>query len=340
MKRCRSLFSPAVGSKANKSKYPVDDYRNYDVIVEPFAHAGPIAIERLLNFGKPIGCRNAIVSDSDLSVYAIWKTWLDESLMKDCSQIINDYHLRLSSVKTTKDEMKNSEAFSVYLELKEKFNFLMTERSSDYSTMAAVSLLLRKLVFGGVIRTSRKGLNVTLSWDKLKSFPNWNHQWHQLDPLCNVDISMDWRTCLDKLEESNFKRALVLIDPPYWLPYEPGSKRRGTGAMTQAYTVHKPSDDETFLMATESVERCLAMDKNIRVVMTNYWSRPLQLKMQILSRKYQIPVHTTQMSVLAGMNKSRVNTTNRIETAWEFGGNRMFWPKNFVPVEQKDLCVA
>jgi hypothetical protein len=33
------------------------------------------------------------------------------------------------------------------------------------------------------------------------------------------------------------------------------------------------------------------------------------------------------IGTLIGMNHSRTNVTNRVETAWEFGGDRMFQPK-------------
>ena len=343
MKRCRSLFSPAVGSKSRTSKYPVDDYRSYDVVVEPFAHAGPIVIERLLNFGTPIGCKSAIVSDADLSVYAIWKVWITPELQDKCSEIINTYKVRLSAVKTTKEDMKSSEAYVIYQELKNKFNSLINNQSSDYAAIAAISLILRKLVFGGVIRCSSKGLNVTLSWDKLKSFSRWNHQWYELDPMCHIELAKDWQGSLINLEQSSFKKFLVLIDPPYWLPYEPGTKRRGTGSMTPAYAVHNPWDEDTFQMAVGSVEKCLQLmnqSGDSRIVHTNYWSKPMQLAMKELSRKYGINVNTTLLGTLTGMNHARINKTNRIECAWEFGGRRMFYPEGFVPVEQKTLSTV
>jgi hypothetical protein len=388
--RRKVLFSPAVGSKASIKKYPIDDYRYYDVVVEPFAHAGPIAVDRLLKFGTTTGCRHAIVSDSDISIYSVWKAWLDLNIRKETNEIIQDYlpsfivddreqnlldglfpvrkqlNAAKKEIKKLKDKkqiipdeltatlfslkkeydrinnlLKQEKSYLTYLELKKIFN---ASRHGDYhiSQIAAISLLLRKLVFGSVIRCSNKGLNVTLSWDKLIAFHRWKPTWHQLDPMCKVELSTDYKIALDQLTLSSFKCPLVLIDPPYWLPYEPGSKRRGTGSMTQAYVVHNPWDDETYNMAVDSVERCLMLKVTtmpaLRVVLTNYWSRPMQLAMNALSRKYGVPVHTTQIDVMTGMNKSRANTTNRIETAWEFGGNRMFYPKGFETVVQLEAA--
>jgi site-specific DNA-adenine methylase len=328
MKRCRSLFSPAVGSKSRTSKYPIDDYRDYEVVVEPFAHAGPIAIERLLNFGKPTGVRRAIVADSDISVNTIWKTWIDPQARKECDEILSRYSQIISDFarNTTRQAFKSNPFWG---NIERAFNDSLQGHLS-YGQSAAYSLLVRKLVFGGVVRCNKEGkLNVGLSWDKLQSFVNWKHSWHQLDELCEVSVFNNYEEALFDIDG---RTALVLIDPPYWLP------RKG---MTQAYTSHDPIADETFKMAVNGVRHAIENSyKDSRIVHTNYWSRPMQLAMEEISRNAGVPVYTTQLDVMTGMNKSQAVKTDRIETAWEFGGRRMFWPKNYSRVEQKELLAA
>ncbi len=328
MKRCRSLFSPAVGSKSRTSKYPVDDYRDYEVVVEPFAHAGPIAMERLLNFGKPTGVRRAIIADSDISVHSIWQAWLKPEVREECDNILERYSsvIKPFARHTTQKTFKNNPFWEL---IEGAFNDSLTGNLS-YGKSAAYSLLVRKLVFGGVVRCNKQGkLNVGLSWDKLQSFVNWNHTWHDIDELCEIDLFMDYRSALDTI---NGSKSLVLIDPPYWL---------SSKGMTQAYTVHDPLAPETFTMAVNAVASALENSgSGSRVVHTNYWSRSMQIAMEDVSRTFGIPVHTTQIDVMTGMNKSQVAKTNRIECAWEFGGHRMFWPKNFKPIMQRELLVA
>lgn len=334
MKKRKSLFSPAVGGKSSVTKYPVDDYRYYRYIVEPFVHSGPLTIDRLLKFGKPTGSRFAVVADADPTIVAIWRVWQDPVKRQNCDQFIKHYSDRVvefaqSGVtrETLKDRIKLVNFFD---ELKYNFE---NPYSVTFEHLAAVSLVLRKLVFGGVVRCNTLGkLNVAVSYDKLIAFPNWQHKWIDLDPLCEVKIESDYKNCFTtdfEFSDSSsidWSQTLVFIDPPYYLPYEPGTKRKGVGAMTPAYPGHNVSGEYTYNLAFDSVK--LALERGAkRVVHTNYWCRDMQQAMEYLSHRYNVPLHTTLIGTLIGMNHSRKNVTNRVETAWEFGGDRMFQPK-------------
>jgi len=341
MRQTTGLISPYVGSKADVNKYPVMDGGNYDCLIEPFFGAGHFTTRHIASVGK------AYVAEKDPSVWAVAYCWarprlraaVDNLVIKYRAQVLQDPEAAYEFLKRRFDEMANdSRVF---------YNRPVTVM------LAATSITIRKLLFGAVARPNRTTgkLNVSLSQDKLASFEKrhgvpqlplftrqqcqtWVHHWRPLPTNAHLNLFPDWRTVCMALEMSSVTNAIAFVDPMYWVPYEPGTKRRGTGAMTAAYRGHDPSSPELLNDCLECVEWLLNTGKVGRLVLTNYISAPIFSAMENLAQKYNYPLAFSDLGPLDGMNRRDQKTdpnSKAHEGAWEFGGTKTFRDK--VPVD-------
>jgi hypothetical protein len=338
MRHTTGLLSPYVGSKENVTKYPVHDGGDYDAIIEPFLGSGHFTTRHIGSIGK------AFVAEQDPSVWAVAYCWTQPRLRVAVDSIVLQYRaMILEDAETAYDYLK-SEFDRIVAEGKAFWNRPVTVK------LAAVSITIRKLLFGAVTRpnaTTGK-LNVSLSQDKLKTFEKkhgvpqlqlltreecqtWVHHWRPLPQGAQVHLFLDWRFTCMALERSSVESAIAFIDPMYWVPYRPGTARRGTGAMTPAYRGHDPSDRQLLMDCIDCVEWLLSTGKVKRLVVTNYISDPMRAAMARLAQKYDFPLWFSDLGPLNTMNKRHKAKTQYHEGAWEFGEVKTF--RDRVPVD-------
>ncbi len=313
------LLHPYPGSKKDWHKYPIWDERPYDAVIEPFVGAGHFT-HRILANGR---VKNAFVADIDPAVSTVWRSWMDTEPDEfgffdgECGrdyieQFINKYS---DKIRAACDDI-------YFQELKE---WLEAGYESDPQQLAAASIILRKLVFGGVLRCNAQGrLNVALSQDKFDQFSSWRFEWPHFDESWRLSVSDSWQACIQRFRESNFQHAIAFVDPPYWLPSKSRPGRRGTGAMTPAYTHHgNPEGEETLDLFMNCLAMLLDEPRVSRVVATNYVSSELCFEVDRLLEKRKRQWWFTPLGTLATMNNGSTRDDCPIEGFWEFGGNRM-----------------
>lgn len=315
--RVTGLLSPFVGSKADTSKYPVYDYGYYDCVIEPFVGSGHFTTGMF--WRTPIS--KAFVADSDPAIREVWECWVSAELRADVEESIDFWSERIL--------FKNP--VHAYQELKKIFEGEQYDCDGtpyDIVDRVSASILLRKLVFGGVLRCNTEGrLNVALSQDKLKAFESWRFEWLPFLDRYQIYIQNNWQHCLSRFElDSTARNAIAFVDPPYWLPKGSRPGRRGTGAMTPAYPTHgDPSGDELFRDCVDCVDRLLGNPKVRRVVVTNYWSDQLHTALEDLADRHGVDTWAfTNLGSLQTMNKTqRARKDAPTEGFWEFGGKIM-----------------
>ena len=309
------LLHPYPGSKKDWHKYPVWDERSYDCVIEPFIGAGHFS-HRMLANGR---VKDAFVADIDPAVNIVWCLWASDAGCLDrmhvdlwANQIANDIKAHF--------EIHGLEGVQSWLEDLSKWLW-----GGDRGNLAIASVLLRKLVFGGVLRCNTKGqLNVALSQDKLEAFSSYEFNWPYFCDSWQVSVSDSWQSCIQRFEESDCQNAIAFVDPPYWLPPKSRPGRRGTGAMTPVYMHHgNPEGQETFDLFINCIDRLLANPRVSRVVATNYISEELCFEVQRLLDKRKLQWWFTPLGTLATMNNGTHRDDCPIEGFWEFGGRRM-----------------
>lgn len=244
------------------------------------------------------------------------------------------------------------------------FESLIEAGNNGYFCMSAVAaaasyLTLKRLTFGGVLRSSKQGkLNVALSADKLEKFlakghkhrkrcaltpsifPDkdmgddywgWRYEW-PTSTIQTLDVHDHWRGAVEALANGPHERALVTIDPPYYSPKQwvetrqDGSKR--VSKMTPAYGNHNPQADLD--LCVDPLDAVLATGKAARIVLFNYWSE--ELHVQIVERVGANGgcslFAQSNLGPLGGMNQAQQFHGRDIEAVWEIlleiGGKRMF----------------
>lgn len=313
------LLHPYPGSKKDWQKYPIWDERQYDAVLEPFVGAGHFT-HRMLANGR---VKNAFVGDIDPAVSVVWRFWMDtepdefgyfdgESGRDYLEQFIHEYSQKVCA---TYDDI-------YFNELKQ---WLEEDKGDEPHKLPVASIILRKLVFGGVLRCNAQGkLNVALSQDKLNQFSSWQFEWPHFDESWRLSVSDSWQQCLDAFAKSDCQNAIAFVDPPYWLPPKSRPGRRGTGAMTPAYTHHgDPQGQSTLDLFIDCLDMLLGCPRVKRIVATNYVSPELQLEVDGLLKKHGHQLWFTPLGTLTTMNNGSTREDAPAEGFWEFGGRRM-----------------
>jgi site-specific DNA-adenine methylase len=317
------LLSPYPGAK-NPDRYPVHDGGNYDCWVAPFAGSGEQEAWLALHYpGLPL-----VVADADPAVLAVWRCWGSEGARNAVNEALNSYTARVYA--------DPEEGFG---RLAMRFHEGVSRYPRVFIDLAAVSILLRRLTFGGVIRLNGDGvLNVGLSQDKLQSFlKGWKFEWptppRSLKVFCDWALAMDWVAGHDpRTPETNYRRAIAIVDPPY------------CAGTTDAYA----NADGQLSMALDCIEGLLASGNVARIVAFNYWGEwvegadapteyPVCEAMQQLAAKYGTDAHFSHLGTLATMNKGTGKAAvHRFEGVWEIGGRRLYGSRPLVkPSAQK-----
>lgn len=308
------LLSPYPGAK-NPAVYPVHDGGDYDCWVAPFAGSGEQEAWLAQRYpGLPV-----VVADADFLVRAVWECWRKPNLRKSTASLIEAWQQRIA--------LDPEDAFTTLAELSNWYVCEGHQTCYNPVLVANVSILLRRLTFGGVIRRNDAGvLNVGLSQDKLKTFlAGWQFTWPE--PPKSLKVFADWSRAMDwvaghdpKTPETNYRRAIAIVDPPY------------CAGTTDAYA-HADGD---MAMALDCIEGLLASGNVARVVAFNYWGEwvegdnapteyPIVEAMQQLAQRYGTEAHLSHLGTLATMNKREGKAAvHRFEGVWEIGGRRLY----------------
>ena len=291
----------------SKRLYDFNDCGDYDSVIEPFTGSGITSL-KLLNQGA----RSLFWADTDATMRAIYHVWVN-------SELHDQFYIHLEEFRSSfcRETVERDIAWN---QLKDTFD------AADISIpakLAAASLCLRKLTFGGVVRASANGkLNVTYCNGQLDELKKWRYRLPIAPPT--LSISQSWEGSFKELEESDCKRTFCLIDPPYWLPlYEADESlkkvRRQTGAMTPCYLGHKPHDRATLDLCVDAVRVALSIQKIKRIVVTNYFSEELDSAIAALCEEFKKPLTIKTVGKLDGINRGRVATTQNREAIWSIG---------------------
>jgi len=259
-----------------------------------------------------------VVSDSDFLVRATWEAWHRPRLRKETAALVQAWQQRI--------ERNPEEAFAELAELASFYYRPAHQIEYNPVLVPTVSILLRRLTFGGVIRLNAKGvLNVGLSQDKLQSFLNgWEFTWPA--PPKSLKVFGDWSGVTDWIDGVDGVEAIAIVDPPY------------CAGTTDAYA--NAGGDAA--MALDCIEALLASGNVTRIVAFNYWGEmaddadtpteyPICDAMQMLAHRHGVEAHLSHLGTLATMNKGAGKTAvHRFEGVWEIGGKRMYGSRPIV----------
>jgi hypothetical protein len=302
----KGLFDRYPGSKRNYLLLDGDG-SDYDCIIEPFIGAGWQTLKALR-----LGIKQAFIADADPSVWAVWECWRG-GFSGAVEERVKEWQFRFMGG-----------ANAAWSELKREFEhfskWVLTDPHYESNVpLAAASLALRKLTFAGVTRCNKQGgLNVVPSKEQLEIFPRWRYAMPP-KPQGTVSLSWDWADAIAAFESSDCQQAIAIVDSPYWLPYTPGTKRRGTGWMTAAYVAHNPHADAEFSMCVDAVRR-LAHNPRVKCLkVCNYDSEPMQQALEAIASEAGHPITRELVGKLDGLNASRASTTQNQEVVWTIG---------------------
>lgn len=179
---------------------------------------------------------------------------------------------------------------------------------------AAISLFVRYVTFGGVIRRSGGSgkLNVKYTFCRLPMLYRWQYRFPALPSGTKLEVYSDWKACVEAAIASGLTFN-ALIDPPYWVPYTPGTSRRGTGGLTPAYALHDPHGDD-FGLCLDAVRLVANAAQSFSIC--NYWSPPLSYAIGSVLIEAQREYVATNFGSMSAINKSRVAKTKNQEYAW------------------------
>ena len=317
------LISPFVGGKS-KAKYKgIHDKGDYDVSLEPFTGGAGFTL------AHPDSPRRLIGADADPSVRAIWEVWDNPWLRPLANDRVAFWSKQFKHDGSWEETVEKGLRAWEFLE--QEFNYRGNPGVPGVARkawFAAASIVLRRLIFGPVRVNGHGKLNISLNYkarkgkSKLESFQSWQHQWPKHLDYCN--ISPHWNLAIIKLKRSQFERAIAVIDPPYWVPYEPGTDRRGSGAMTASYPGHKPSHDGLFWDGINAIDAAFSTGKVRRCVVFNYISNRMNNAIHTLAKRHDMPCHLSNLGPLGNMNNAQNFHGRFDEGVWEIGGDRMF----------------
>ena len=297
----------------SKRLYDFNDCGDYDSVIEPFTGSGITSLKLMSQ-----GARSLFWSDTDATMRAIYRVWVN-------SELHDQFYIHLEEFRSSFFR-KPIERDRAWIQLKDTFDAADT---SSPAKLAAASLCLRKLTFGGVVRASANGkLNVTYCKGQLDELKKWRYQLPIAPPT--LSISQSWEGSFKELEKSDCKRTFCLIDPPYWvplyetvswLPLDKGFKKVSakTSTMTAAYLGHKPHERATFDLCVDAVRVALSSQKIKRIIVTNYFSEELDSEIAALCDEFKKPCAIETVGKLDGINRGRVATTQNKEAIWSIG---------------------
>lgn len=295
------LFSRYPG---NKSNYNLFDGGNYDAVIECFGGSASFSQQMMAR-----GVKQVFLADTDPSVRAVYDVWTTPHLH-------HDFYCDLRSLQA----YFAREPEMAWNCLKSNLNH---PKIQPTTRLAAASLTLRYLTFGGVVRCNADGkLNVTYAPERLETLKRWKYTLPPIPKNCEIQISADWQCCLTRFEaiclgnrEAAYrpKKAILLLDPPYYSDRSLGVR------MTPAYPGHQPHDPATLDLCMDALSMALSTPNIDRIVMTNYVSNALEKRVTELCEKRKINFRFTRLAKMDQMQRKHSSKTQNVEGMWEFG---------------------
>jgi hypothetical protein len=312
---------------------------NPSTLVEPFAGGGSLS-------AKLAQTRNAVIFAADLNpaVQSVWQTWttpenhpsikdhLDNLLTRITNELL-DYGDPVTPALTRviEDETSNTRSTrqalikamkstgckgwqlipNTWSVIKDAYE---AGDTGDLNYLAAITLMLHKLSFGGVIRSGKiaDNLNIAPSIDQMGVLWGWEHRYPTAPAF--LSFSGSWEGAVTAFEASTQVDALAVIDPPYYWPVR--------GEMTPAYRWHTPWADETLALTLDCAGAMAKSRKLSRIVVTNYLSDPVDQAMTGLAAEHNWYLTRVDLGRLDGLNRSKACTSDRRDTAWIFNRDR------------------
>jgi hypothetical protein len=264
----------------------------YATVVEAFAGGGSVT--------TGLAPRHAFAGEANPATRAVWEVWSHPDI----------HEAVYGHLEALKQAMLDDQA-TAWPALKARYE----EPVEATDSLAAVALMMHRLTFGGVTRCNRFGLlNVALSRGQLGKLAKWRYRFPPAPE--RLVVTPGWEAAIASFAASGATNALALVDPPYWMPYTPGTRRRGTGGMTPAYPGHKPHDPATLAMCLDSATALAAMPQVERLVVTNYLTQEMDEAMHTIANDAGRYIQRLDLGRLAGLNRSRAAVTCARDTAW------------------------
>jgi len=279
----------------SKARYLIqwDDGARFDAVVEPFLGAG-----HFLQYYLP-RVQHAFAAEADPSVLAIWHSWLRP----------NEHHRVYWWINSLqRDFAFDTKQAWAWQFLKGVFH----EPSSDPTILAAASLVIRKLAFGGIVRCSKNGkLNVTYSKLQLPELLKWEYRFPPQPPI-PIHLDQDWSDAVTTFSDSEAVEAIALVDPPYYVP-------RRYGRVTPCYPNHKPHSPDTLDLFLDCTSSLLSTGRCSRIICTNYYSPETDDAIRAIASQYNCPITLEMGSTLTSINRGMEASSINIEATWILG---------------------
>lgn len=322
--------------------YPVHDSGDYDCWMAPYAGSG----EQEAWLAQRYPRLPVYASDVDPAVKAPWRCWHDAGLRQRVRARVQEWQQQILA-----------DSDRGWPQMRGTFDRYAQRGGPNYLVeMAAVSIVIRRLVFSGIIRCSKEtgNLNIALNQGDLERLGRWEFHWPK--PPRHLCFADSWRDLIKRFARSRFNRAIVLVDPPYWAP---GHCPRVNGGMSPCYPGHVPNDPSTYTDFLELMDWLLSSGRVARVVATNYWGQvinaqvkdkqlvggdvvewPIRGDMEAMAMRHGWEMAFSHNKILDQGNKGVDSVAFRLEGVWEFGGRRQFTDKPiFALVEVEQLSV-
>lgn len=285
------LFNRYPGAK-DPRKYQFWDGDRYDAVIEPFAGSGIFSL-----FMMSKGVQNLFFADTDPTVRAVYKTWLDKGCHSEFYNQISSILIYLGG---------GAPVSQVWADLLNKF---YSRDDRDYATLAAVSLVIRDLTFGGVIRFNSQGvMNQPWVLDRVDWLKRQSVKRYQLPPIPKSGFigHSCWQS-FQSFRNSECRSAICLIDPPY---YSPSCK-------DASYQGHDGRDTATLDLCIEAVRKAIEIPQIKRIIVCNYYTEELAEALRNVCGDRVSSQHLT--GTLTRMQRGKVCTTKNQECIWEIG---------------------
>lgn len=284
------------GSKRRHWRFFVDE--TYDSIVEPFAGGGSISVKAT----EINPWASVFAADANPATWAVWHCWGNLQLHSEVYCHVE----RLKSV------LKDDPGYG-WESLKLAYE---AANVSEPASLAATTLMVHRLTFGGVVRCNTQGrLNIAASKGQYEALERFHYRFPPI-PLGGLTVGHQWEDAIAAFNDIGRGKTLAIVDPPYWLPYQPGTERRGTGAMTPAYPGHLPHAEATLRLTIDSVRALATNPKVHRLIVTNYLSDAVDGAMSAIADGAGYYLQRVDLGLLNGLNKSRTAVVKARDTAW------------------------
>lgn len=222
--------------------------------------------------------KRAIVADSDPLVRAIWECWQSPGQQALVLRAIAEWQAQFSQTHATIARNAKGEPIRLYFSSSPVQSWTAlkmiceTPNLRPISEVAAASLVLRKLTFGGVVRFAQGSeavpgknsrLNIKYVSGQLAKLARWQYRF---PPIYPAQVLSSAQSAIDLVDKTAGTIA-AWVDPPYYLP------RADYGRMCPAYPGHRPHAAETMDFALYILRKVAAIPNVGHLIYSNYSSQ-------------------------------------------------------------------